>query len=157
MRAPFIAIPKASYTQESVDGDSITTHYGRLLIDGSGLYFIHGWEETRDVRNASFGGTIGGLAGALVVAAADAGNSEHAMGEGMRMLAEVASLSPAEQVERIHGSVFVPIDDIEQASTSWLASKLSITTARLGERYELRVPREQISAIREWLKTRPRS
>src|SRR5690606_16301295 len=126
-------ISNVSYSRDSVDGDSATIVHGRLLFDDTGIYFIHGWDMTQNRRKAGLSGVLVG--GSVVVAPPDSGNSEHAIAEGQRLLAEVASLPPAEQHGRIHGSVFIAREDIEQASASWLFGTGSILAQRLGVRY----------------------
>ncbi|MFO7567453.1 MAG: hypothetical protein R6X02_32720 [Enhygromyxa sp.] len=145
-----IEISNVSYSRDSVDGDSATTTHGRLLFDDTGIYFIHGWDTTQNRRKAGLTAVLAG--GSLLVAPPDSGNSEHAIAEGQRLLAEVASLPPAEQHARIQGSMFIARDDIDQAKPSWLFGTVSILTQRLGERYAFKLPRGQIAGIRAWLR-----
>lgn len=70
---------------------------------------------------------------------------------GRELLAQVAPLSPPEQVGRVPGPVALAVSDIETAKVG-LFGGLSFVTERHGDRYSFGLPRAAKKQVKAWAK-----
>lgn len=126
----------------SVDPREQRSACGRLILTADALHYVPGWEVHEHAHSRQ--------------RRLDAPDRVDTRGEGARLLAEVASLTPAEQVRRIDGSVTVPVSDIESAGLSLLASVLRVITERHGEVLDFIIERRDRKQVQAWLAALPR-
>lgn len=126
----------------SVDPHERRSACGRLILAPDALHHVPGWQihEHIDRRQRRL----------------DAPDRVDFRGEGARLLADVASLAPAEQVRRIDGSITVPVSDIESAGLSLLASVLRVITEQHGEVLDFVIERRDRKPVQAWLAALPR-
>jgi len=124
---------------------------GRLFLAADALHYVPGW-EVHDQRADGGGGALRVVLELIgrVTAIVDT------RAEGVRLLADVQALTPAEQVRRIAGSVTVPDADVASAALSFFASALTVITEARGEVLEFHIARAQRQHVQAWLAGRPR-
>lgn len=134
-------------------GAGVRVEVGRLFLSGEGLYFVAGWELHRDEAVDGLIGTVlvGDLGALFRVARGTADPATEA--EGRRTLAELRGLSPEQQVERVAGSLQVPVEDIAAASIGRLLGPLRVVTARTGDVHLFELGRRDRAAARAWVAT----
>lgn len=133
----------------SLDPRERRADHGRLILDANGLHYVQGWETHQQA------GGGGGLMGALLDLAEHSRDVVDTAAEGARLLAQVHSLRPEEQVRAVAGSVSVPVGDIESASLSFFASILKVVTETHGEVLSFVIERQHRRQVQAWLRSIP--
>lgn len=149
--APLCVIEEVTRLLPRLERRELRSECGRLILVPDALHFVQGWE----VRTIDFGGT-GGIFGAFLELAVRAPEVVDTRAEGARMLAEVRSLAPAEQVRAIAGSVTVPASDIDTARLGYLSGVLEVVTEAQGEVLRFDIAWGRRREVRAWLAGLPR-
>lgn len=130
----------------SLDPRERRAECGRLILAADALHYVQGWEVHQ--QNVGGGGDLGGMLLDLLHSAPELVDTRH---EGARLLAEVASLGPAEQVRAIAGSVSVHRADVGSAKLGFFIGALKVVTAARGEVYVFNIPRRHRPAVNAWI------
>lgn len=126
--------------------DAMVRTYGRLIVNRGALFFLHGWEETRE-------STQGGGGAMLTIIDAISrrfGLQGSIANVGQELLNEVAHLPPNEQFQRIPGSLMVDVQDLDQPRVR--ARLLEVRTKKHGEKFSILLPKAATKRIETWIK-----
>lgn len=87
-------------------------HFGRLILNKDGLFFIHGWSRSADATptGRGFMGLLGSASHMLANSKIYAAIRE----DGVSELERVAHVPPADQVRLVPSSMHIEVDDIER-------------------------------------------
>jgi len=142
---PLCVLEEVTRRLPSPDPRERRSECGRLFLAADALHYVPGW-EVHDQR-ADGGGALRVVLELIgrVTAIVDT------RAEGVRLLADVQALTPAEQVRRIAGSVTVPDADVASATLSLFASVLKVVTEARGEVLEFHIARAQRQHVQAWL------
>jgi hypothetical protein len=140
-----IEIEPAVELPSGLPGSRFRVH-GRLILTGSALYFIHGWDE--QVRDDLWW---------IVERTVRPPKAEQqAAHVGREMLARYADRSPEQQAEIVPGSRVLPLDDLSSATQLRWPARLRIETRRRGDTLVYRIPRAMGPAVSQWIAERAR-
>lgn len=154
--APLLVFENVTHMLPGVDPRERRSECGRLILAPDAIHYVPGWEVHRPVVGIIgliWAGGVSEAIEALLALASRAPDVVDTRGEGARLLAEVRSLAPADQVRTISGSVTVPGTDIESARLSFFTSILKIVTEARGEVLDFIIARRHRTQVKAWLKT----
>lgn len=143
-----LALELITRTTPGLDANELRSEFGRLILTADALHFVQGWERVEHIRN-------GYTPFRLVDELQRRWRTPH-WPDGLRLLAEVAHLEPAEQVRALSGSFSVPVADFESATVGALLGDLDVVTASRGERLHFLLPRRHRPRVRAWVAGLPR-
>ncbi len=150
---PPCVLEKVTRKLPSPDPRERRSECGRLFLATDALHYVPGW-EVHDQRADG-----GGALRVVLELISRAATIVDTQAEGMRLLADVEALPPAEQVRRIAGSITVPDADIASATLGFFTSVLKVVTEARGEVLEFHIARWQRRHVQTWLglrrKTQP--
>lgn len=143
--APLRVLEDVTRTLPTLDPRERRSECGRLILAADALHYVPGWEvhdQRADGRHA-LRELLELISRAIAIVDTRA--------EGVRLLADVQALAPADQVRRIAGSVTVPDTDIASAARSFFTSVLKVVTEARGEVFKFQIARPQRHHVQAWL------